>query len=291
MNKRRPRRSGKPTRYASTGRSTSGHANPHGWGSLTAEDVQPLQTQSRRGVRGRRPSRGGSGGRRRRRKSLFAHPLFWLVLLLTAAVAVSVVWVRENGLPAQVYKAFDSVSFDSESAEPRPGVRGQSPARPVATVTTNATATAPVWTDDATISEVERTIGTWINIERTIPRDGSYLQWDNDLASVARAHSEDMATRNYFDHDTPEGLDPTDRLHAAGLNCRKGNRYGIAENIAIETSLDNVDMAAFEAVRGWVGSPGHKRNLLNEEYDSTGVGAALGTWQGRKALYLTQVFC
>ena len=174
---------------------------------------------------------------------------------------------------------------------PGPGSVGQSAAHPVATVTINATTTAPVWTDDATISEVERAIHTWINIERTIPRDGSFLRWDDDLAAVARAHSEDMATRNYLDHDTPEGLDPTDRLHAAGLSCRKGNSYGIAENIAIETSLDTMDEAAFESVKGWVGSPGHKRNLLNDEYDKTGVGAALGTWQGRKALYLTQVFC
>ena len=293
VSKRRHRRSGKPTRYASTGAATSGHANPHGWGNLTAEDVQPLQTHTRRGVRGRRPGRGRRSGvvRHRRRRSLFARPLFWLVLLLAAIAAVGVIWVQENGLPVPLSTAFDSVSFDSAAAEPRPGIRGQSAAHPVATVTINATTTAPVWTDDATISEVERAIHTWINIERTIPRDGSFLRWDDDLAAVARAHSEDMATRNYLDHDTPEGLDPTDRLHAAGLSCRKGNSYGIAENIAIETSLDTMDEAAFESVKGWVGSPGHKRNLLNDEYDKTGVGAALGTWQGRKALYLTQVFC
>jgi len=148
-----------------------------------------------------------------------------------------------------------------------------------------------VWTDETTILKTEREIQRRINIERSELSFIPQLRWDEDLASVARAHSEDMARRGYFDHDTPEGLDPTDRLHRAGFSCRKPGRYGIAENIAIESSLDSVGEAAEEAVVGWVGSPGHRRILMNGEYDRTGVGAALGTYQGRKALYLTQVFC
>ena len=100
-----------------------------------------------------------------------------------------------------------------------------------------------------------------------------------------------MTSRNYFDHDTPEGLDPTDRLHRAGLSCRKGYRYGLAENIAIETTLGNLDRTAAEAVQGWINSPGHRTNLLSREYDRTGIGASFGTWRGYKAVYLTQVFC
>ena len=111
------------------------------------------------------------------------------------------------------------------------------------------------------------------------------------MASIARAHSDDMTNRNYFSHDTPEGMDPTDRLHRAGLNCRKGYRYGIAENIAIETSLGNMEQTAAEAVKGWMNSPGHRRNLLSREYSTTGVGASFGTWQGYESVYLTQVFC
>ena len=166
----------------------------------------------------------------------------------------------------------------------------------------NATRTAQAQIDERTrladaatqaevrVSELERKVHTGINAER-VSNGGSPLKWDDGLASIARAHSDDMTNRNYFSHDTPEGLGPTDRLHRAGRNCRKGNRYGIAENIAIETSLGNLDQAAAEAVRGWINSPGHRRNLLNGEYDTTGVGASFGTWQGYKAVYLTQVFC
>ena len=143
---------------------------------------------------------------------------------------------------------------------------------------------------EARVSELELKVHAGINAERT-REGGSPLAWDEALASVARAHSDDMTGRRYFSHDTPEGLDPTDRLHRAGLNCRKGYRYGIAENIAIETALGNLDRTAAEAVRGWMNSPGHRSNLLSRQYDRTGVGASFGTWRGYQAVYLTQVFC
>ena len=140
------------------------------------------------------------------------------------------------------------------------------------------------------VSELERKVHAGINAAR-VNNGGSALNWNDGLASVARAHSDDMTNRNYFSHDTPEGLDPTGRLHRAGLDCRKGFRYGIAENIAIETSLRNLEQTAAAAVRGWLNSPGHRRNLLNGEYATTGVSASFGIWRGYKAVYLTQVFC
>ena len=142
----------------------------------------------------------------------------------------------------------------------------------------------------ARVAELELKVHAGINAERT-KQGGLPLKWDEGLASVARAHSDDMTRRRYFSHDTPEGLDPTDRLHRAGLDCRKGYRYGIAENIAIETTLGNLDRTAAEAVQSWMNSPGHRTNLLGAQYDQTGVGASFGTWRGYRAVYLTQVFC
>ena len=141
-----------------------------------------------------------------------------------------------------------------------------------------------------TVAELEQKVHAGINSERT-KNGGLALRWDAELAAVARAHSDDMVSRKYFDHDTPDGLDPTDRAMRAGYECRKGNYYGIAENIAIETSLESLERTAAEAVIGWVNSPGHRENLLSPEYDRTGVGASYGTWQGYRAVYLTQVFC
>ena len=140
------------------------------------------------------------------------------------------------------------------------------------------------------INEVERKIHDGINAQRI--KSGRHpLQWDGGLAQIARAHSNDMATRDYYDHDTLEGLGPTDRLHRAGLSCRKETHWGIAENIAITIELSNMNLAASDAVQGWIDSLGHLQNLLGTKHHATGVGAAYGKWEGYKALYLTQVFC
>ena len=142
----------------------------------------------------------------------------------------------------------------------------------------------------AKVSEIERKVHVGINVERTKNR-GAPLGWDEQLAAVARAHSDDMTSRGYFSHDTPEGLGPSDRIDRAGYSCWKNTHYGIAENLAIETTLGDLDRTVAEAVRGWMNSPVHRTNLLGRQYDSTGVGASFGTWRGYEAVYLTQVFC
>ena len=140
------------------------------------------------------------------------------------------------------------------------------------------------------VSDLESKVHAGINAERA--RNGRPpLKWEEQLAAVARAHSDDMTRRSYFSHDTPEGLGPSDRIDRAGYSCWKGSHYGVAENIAIETTLDNLDRTAAEAVQGWMNSSGHRTNLLGAQYDRTGIGASFGTWRGYRAVYLTQVFC
>ena len=142
----------------------------------------------------------------------------------------------------------------------------------------------------ARVSELELKVHAGINAERA--KHGSApLKWEEQLADAARAHSDDMTRRGYFSHDTPEGLGPSDRIDRAGYSCWKGSHYGVAENIAIETTLGNLDRTVAEAVRGWMDSPGHRTNLLGRQYDRTGIGASFGSWRGYRAVYLTQVFC
>ena len=140
------------------------------------------------------------------------------------------------------------------------------------------------------VSDLELNVHAGINAERA-KNGGSPLKWEEQLAAVARAHSDDMTSRGYFSHDTPEGLGPSDRIDRSGYSCWKKSHYGVAENIAIETTLGDLERTAAEAVRGWMNSPGHRINLLGREYDRTGIGASFGTWRGYEAVYLTQVFC
>ena len=81
----------------------------------------------------------------------------------------------------------------------------------------------------ARVPEIEQEVHVGINVER-IRTGGASLNWDEQLAAVARAHSDDMTNRGYFSHDTPEGLGPSDRIDRAGYRCWKGTHYGVAEN-------------------------------------------------------------
>jgi len=113
------------------------------------------------------------------------------------------------------------------------------------------------------------------------------LTWDDNLADIAREHSLDMATNNFFDHTNLKGEDPTDRAirHQYPIKKRLDRRtysVGIAENIG-SMPTGNVEGIGYvysdedignALVNSWMASPGHRENILNSEYDVIGVGVA-----------------
>ena len=105
------------------------------------------------------------------------------------------------------------------------------------------------------------------------------LAWDPQLCLVARQHSENMARRGYFDHETPEGLQPRDRARAAGISFRM-----LGENIAYNKGYD--DPGAF-AVERWMISSGHRANILYVGFEASAIGSYIGP---DGSVYLTQVF-
>jgi uncharacterized protein YkwD len=81
-----------------------------------------------------------------------------------------------------------------------------------------------------------------------------------ELDAVARAHARDMAERRYFSHTTPDGVTFTQRLTANGVAYRRAG-----ENIAGNSS-------AAGAVAAWLGSSGHRANILSGGFGRLGVG-------------------
>jgi uncharacterized protein YkwD len=107
----------------------------------------------------------------------------------------------------------------------------------------------------------------------------SALIWNDTLGSVARAHSADMAARNYFDHFSPEGKSPADRMTAAGY---KWLNWG--ENITMGY------ISGMEAVDTWIHSnSGHREQILTKDLPEIGVGCA-DNGTGTYRTYATQVF-
>lgn len=102
------------------------------------------------------------------------------------------------------------------------------------------------------------------------------LRAQPQLAQAAQLHSQDMATREFFDHKNPDGEQAWDRAVRCGYRYRK-----VAENIAAG------QRSPAEVVEGWMNSPGHRKNILDGELFEIGVGLASG---GSYGTYWTQVF-
>jgi uncharacterized protein YkwD len=102
------------------------------------------------------------------------------------------------------------------------------------------------------------------------------LTVDSRLTAAARGHSQDMATRNYFDHNTPEGVTPWTRITNAGYHYTSA-----AENIAEGQPTPDAVMTA------WMNSTGHRENILNCKLRNIGVGLA---YNAKHTPYWTQDF-
>jgi uncharacterized protein YkwD len=88
------------------------------------------------------------------------------------------------------------------------------------------------------------------------------LVMNGSLRAAARAHSEDMATRNYVSHTSLDGRTFDQRMREAGYN----GAFPWAENIAAGSSSPE------SVVIGWMGSPGHCANIMAGTARATGIG-------------------
>jgi len=110
------------------------------------------------------------------------------------------------------------------------------------------------------------------------------LAHDDTLAEIARGRSADMADGAPFAHEDGAGhFVAADRVRA-----RFGPYGSIGENIMEmnSTALYSAELFAETAVAGWMKSPGHRANILDPAFDTSGIGVAVS---GNHA-FATQVF-
>lgn len=93
------------------------------------------------------------------------------------------------------------------------------------------------------------------------------LKYDEDMATVSRKHSEDMTLRNYFDHKTPEGLTPYDRMTSAGISYNNAGEI-ITQGHCLSTLSNSMS---------FISSREHNEILLNPIYTKAGPGISIGT--------------
>lgn len=107
----------------------------------------------------------------------------------------------------------------------------------------------------------------------------SSVRMQEDLRTVARKHSLDMAEKDYFDHVNQQRQAPHDRLRLAGVTDVVSG-----ENLAKIGGYPNPTQ---KAEQGLMESPGHRANILNRAYNAVGIGII----QDRRGVYyFTQNF-
>lgn len=84
--------------------------------------------------------------------------------------------------------------------------------------------------------------------------------WNDKLAQVAAGHARAMADQNFFDHVDPAGRTVGHRASESGYRWRV-----VGENLA--AGHESIS----EAMRGWLLSTGHCRNLIDERFTEFGV--------------------
>lgn len=93
------------------------------------------------------------------------------------------------------------------------------------------------------------------------------LNLDARLATAAQAHADDMAAHGYFSHTGRNGSSFSQRIKAQG--------YGtcfMAENIAQGQQTEAAVLTT------WMGSAGHRANILDARAKSYGLGRSGSTW-------------
>lgn len=108
------------------------------------------------------------------------------------------------------------------------------------------------------------------------------LRLNSDLSVAAQMKSRDMINRDYFEHYA-FGLTPWDFI----INQDYDYLYA-GENLAMDFDT------AEGMVNAWLNSPSHRANILNEDFEDTGIGVIKGEYiengESRETVMVSNMF-
>jgi uncharacterized protein YkwD len=128
------------------------------------------------------------------------------------------------------------------------------------------------------IEELEIACLDEVNHQRVV-RGLTPMEVDWDLLAVARGYSRQMAEEGFFSHTDRQGCDVRRRLDKARISWLM-----VGENLSYSNGYVNPVAAA---LRGWMNSPGHRRNILEGRYNDSAIGAWIAA---DGTIYFTQIF-
>lgn len=116
------------------------------------------------------------------------------------------------------------------------------------------------------------------------------LRMNRRLSAAADFHSRDMGRRGYFQHESADGTSFWRRIQRF-YRSRGFGSWSVGENLLWASDRYG---AAF-AVRQWMRSPPHRKNILSRVWQEIGIGAAYfmrapGEYEGRSVTIVTTDF-
>ena len=128
-------------------------------------------------------------------------------------------------------------------------------------------------TETSNMNSDEKEVFDLINKQRT--NNGlAALKNDSEGQRVARIKAQDMVDNNYFSHTSPTYGSPFDMLKSFKISYKTAG-----ENIAGNSSNSS-------AVTAWMNSSGHKANILNSNFNYTGIGVVSSPKYGKMYVQL-----
>ncbi|WP_051207006.1 CAP domain-containing protein [Saccharospirillum impatiens] len=119
-------------------------------------------------------------------------------------------------------------------------------------------------TEQAWLEQINQARSSARYCGRVLQGAAAALSYQCSLSVTAQRHSDDMARHGILSHLSSDGQDAYDRLQQQGYEAR-----ALGENLAMTLATDA------RVVQQWLASPGHCRNLMDDDFTSAGIGQAV----------------
>lgn len=115
--------------------------------------------------------------------------------------------------------------------------------------------------------------------EKRLEKGTGTLRLNSLLSAAAQMKGEDMLSKGYWSHVSPDGIQPWKFFLDQGYKYRYAG-----ENLARDFSNPRA------VVDAWMASPSHKENLLSAKYEEIGVAVVEGDLNGVDTTLVIQLF-
>ncbi len=105
------------------------------------------------------------------------------------------------------------------------------------------------------------------------------LKTSSVLCEAARQKAEYMFEHDFWAHVAPDGTTPWDFFASVGYDF-----YFAGENLARDFNT------SAGVVRGWMNSPSHRENILNNDFEEIGIAVVNGELDGEETTLVVQMF-